>query len=167
MSNKLSPPSNEQLPSSELKKIEQEIVQANPDIFKGVPEPRKKQILQLFAVKITSHSGPLPIPEDLSEYNNIIPNGADRIMAMAEKQQQHRIDLEKKVVGRQTFQSQLGQIFGLLIGLGAIGMGGYCTLQGHEIAGSILGTGGLTGLVSVFVLGKRAQKQSLERKNSQ
>ena len=36
------------------------------------------------------HSGPLPSPSDLAQYNAIISNGADRIMTMAEKEQEAR-----------------------------------------------------------------------------
>ena len=32
-------------------------------------------------------SGPLPPPSMLAEYNNVVQNGAERIMVMAEKQQ--------------------------------------------------------------------------------
>lgn len=160
------PPSQDSELKPDLKKIEQQLVQANPDVFKGIPAPKKKELLQLMAVQVTSHSGPIPDPENLARYNEIIPNGADRIMTMAEKQQDHRIALEKKVVGRQTFQSGVGQVFGLIIGLAAILTGGYCILEGHEVGGSILGGAGLTGLVSVFVIGKRTQRQSLQQKNN-
>ena len=35
-------------------------------------------------------SGPLPSPESLAKYNAVIPNAAERIMAMAEKEMEHR-----------------------------------------------------------------------------
>jgi uncharacterized membrane protein len=40
------------------------------------------------------HSGPLPPPEDLAKYNMIVPDAAERILRMAEKQQAHRMELE-------------------------------------------------------------------------
>lgn len=42
------------------------------------------------------HVGPLPDPATLSSYNQLIQNGADRIMAMAEKEQEcsHKLRLE-------------------------------------------------------------------------
>lgn len=100
----------------EIKQIEKEIIQANPNLFKGIPEPTKRELLQFLAVTVKSHSGPISPPEDLVDYNSIIPNGADRIMKMAEKQKDHRIAIEKKVIGRQTFQSGVSQVFALIIG---------------------------------------------------
>lgn len=34
--------------------------------------------------------GPLPPPRTLAQFNEVIPDGAERIMAMAEKEQAHR-----------------------------------------------------------------------------
>jgi uncharacterized membrane protein len=45
-----------------------------------------------------SYSSPLPPPSMLAVYNDIVPNGAERIMCMAENQQDHRIELEKHVI---------------------------------------------------------------------
>ena len=41
------------------------------------------------------YSGPLPPPEMLVQYNGAFPGCAERIVAMAERQSQHRQDLEK------------------------------------------------------------------------
>ena len=37
-----------------------------------------------------SFMGPIPPPGILAGYNNVIPNGADRVIMMAEKEQAHR-----------------------------------------------------------------------------
>ncbi len=159
---------------NDLKKIEQQLIKANPNLFKGVPDQKKTEILRVFSMslsveqiierKITAHQGPLPQWEDLEKYGQIIPNGADRIMTMAEKQQDHRMSLETTAITEQLTQSKRGQIFGLLIGLTAILGGVACILLGHEWSGAFLGGGGLTGLVSVFVIGKKKQAKSLEDK---
>ena len=41
-------------------------------------------------------SGPLPAPEALAQYNNIVPDAAERILRMAEKEQEHRHKAEDK-----------------------------------------------------------------------
>ena len=160
---------------NDLKKIELQLIKANPTLFNGVPEQKKVEILRLFSMtlsveqitgkKITAHQGPLPYWQDLEKYGKIIPNGADRIMSMAEKQQEHRMSLETTAIKEQLTQSKRGQIFGLLVGLIAIMGGVVCIMFGHEWSGAFLGGGGLTGLVSVFVIGKKRQAQSLEDKS--
>ncbi|MCF7935203.1 MAG: DUF2335 domain-containing protein [Synergistales bacterium] len=42
------------------------------------------------------HQGPLPHPSKLRDYNDIISNGAERIMQMAENEQEANIDLERR-----------------------------------------------------------------------
>jgi uncharacterized membrane protein len=152
------------------KQVEQQLVDLNPSIFKGIPSEKKQQILstmmmveQKFA--ITHHSGPLPSPEVIEKYNSAITNGADRIMLMAEKQQEHRIELEKSTIKEQLLQSRRGQTFGLIIGITSILASVTCILLGHDWPGAVIGAGGITGLVSVFVYGKRQQSKSLDDKS--
>ena len=47
-------------------------------------------------VKISNHEGPLPSPVTLSQYADLIPDGANRIMVLAESHLQHSIDQEKE-----------------------------------------------------------------------
>lgn len=150
----------------DLKSIEQQLEEVNPELFDGIPETKKTEILRVFSfqTKITKHSGPLPSPEDLGKYAKVIPEGADRIMCMAELQQKHRMELEKKAIKEQFLQSKLGQIFGLLIGLSAIIGGVVCIMNNHEWSGAFLGGSGLTGLVSVFVIGRAKQNKIHEER---
>jgi uncharacterized membrane protein len=105
-----------------------------------------------------AYAGPIPHPNDLARYEQILPGAAERIMAMAEKQADHRRALEMQVVSSGVRKSERGLIFGLIIGITAIVVGGACAVLGKEIAASFIGGGGLIGLVSVFVIGSQQQK---------
>jgi len=83
---------------------------------------------------------------------------------MAEKQMDHRMKMENKVVGGQMLQSNLGQILAFLIGVAALSSATYCIVSGYEWAGSILGIGGLSGLVTAFIKGRNNQDRSLNKK---
>lgn len=147
------------LPKEELEHLEQELLQVNPKIFQGLKKEKKTEILKSISVTMM-HSGPLPDPYTLNAYDEIIPNGADRIMKMAERQQEHRMGIEKKAIGRQSAQSLIGQIFGFLIGVAGIGCGTFLAYSGHSTVGSIIAGGTVVSLVSVFVIGKRRSRQS-------
>jgi uncharacterized membrane protein len=54
----------------------------------------KKTMVEIGA----SYSGPLPLPQQLQGYEEIVPGAADRIIRMAEKQSAHRIEIESKVI---------------------------------------------------------------------
>ncbi|MCK6602348.1 MAG: DUF2335 domain-containing protein [Bacteroidetes bacterium] len=149
--------------SSEANEILKEI---DPKLLQGIPETKRKDLVKAIVVSVQKvTSGPLPNPDDLVRYNEIIPNGADRIMKMAETQLSHRIKQENKVISSQVGQSYLGQIFAFVIGTTTILSGAYCILSGYEFAGSFLGTAGLLGLVTAFIQGRQKNRQNIESKN--
>jgi uncharacterized membrane protein len=151
--------------SFSLADLEKRLVEDNPKLFEGIPKPKRQQIVKTLLVSIKkTHNGPIPDPESLEEYSRIIPNGAERIMALAEKQSSHRMVLEKKVIISQIAQSYLGQIFAFLIGIAALGSAVYCIINGREISGSIIGIGGITGLVTAFLKGREQQEKNLQEK---
>ena len=44
-------------------------------------------------------AGPIPPPEALQKYEDLVPGAANRILKMAEGQTAHRIQIEKTVIG--------------------------------------------------------------------
>lgn len=108
--------------------------------------------------------GPLPDPEDLAKYNQIIPEGADRIMKMAENQSAHRIEIEKVVISSQQVQSQRGQHFGLAIAIVGIGASVFLAMNGHDVVAGVLGGTTVVSLAIAFIEGKKAQQRDLQQK---
>ena len=51
----------------------------------------------------------------LEKYDTIIPNGADRILTMAEKQGAHRIEMEKIIIHGAEKRANGGQIISALV----------------------------------------------------
>lgn len=137
-----------------------------PSIDDGSLREQSQQELaqHLVGFMAASFSSPLPPPEILEKYGQIIPNGAERIMVMAEAQSAHRRDLEKTVMATDSRNSFLGLIFGLTIGLVTILTGGAIIYAGHAISGTLLGSAGLTGLVSTFIYGTQQRRQERETK---
>lgn len=64
--------------------------------------------------------GPLPPPSVLKGYDEIIPGGAERILIMAEKQLEHRIERETKISNGLLAQSERGQHYALTVSLSAL-----------------------------------------------
>jgi uncharacterized membrane protein len=58
-----------------------------------VRQPQAGQAVQR-SQSVTVRQGPLPTPEELFQYNQLIPGAAERIIAMAEREQAHRMNLE-------------------------------------------------------------------------
>jgi uncharacterized membrane protein len=114
--------------------------------------------------KFEAFRGPIPPPQILADYEKILPGSTERIITMAEKQSAHRQSLEMIAVKSGANDSRLGLIFGLIIGLAALCLAGFCSYIGSPIVGGLIGFGGLTGLVSVFVIGKKMNREERENK---
>jgi len=117
----------------------------------------RKQSLEL----LQQYQGPIPPASELEHYGRIDAGLPNRIMAMAESEQGHRHECDQQQLAifeadlkRARDERRLGQVFGLVIGLVAIAAGVITVLGGHPIAGGFIGCAGVTGLVSVFVLGR-------------
>lgn len=99
-----------------------------------------------------SFSGPIPHPIHLREYDQILPGGADRLMAMAETNLKHGMDMERKALEAQIADGKRGMwigaaLFALLIVLAAA----IHLITGSEaVPGVFLGAAVLGG-IALFV----------------
>lgn len=64
--------------------------------------------------------GPLPPPGALAQFDQIIPNGAQRIMAMVEQEQAHRIEHEKIELAASVSDFRRGHWLGAALGIASI-----------------------------------------------
>jgi uncharacterized membrane protein len=110
------------------------------------------------------YAGPLPPPEILAQYNQIIPNGAERIFSMAEKQSEHRQALEKTVIESGIKNSKKGLNFGLIIGLSGMAVCVICAYLKQPYPSSIIGGGTVFSLVSTFIYGSKSRKDERVKK---
>ncbi len=109
---------------------------------------------KVIAQSIEYSSGPLPHPSILESYNNIIPDGAERIMAMAERQLNHRIETESFVARETMSQRKRGQNYALIVSIFALSVAGVLGVTGHETAATIIAGCNIAALAAVFIVGK-------------
>jgi uncharacterized membrane protein len=130
------------------------------------PPDQKSTQKIVAAAHVEHHAGPIPSPKILQAYENISPGLADRIMSMAETETGHRQKMENRVIEadieamRKEFaERRIGQLFGLIIGLAALGAGTFTAVYGHPVAGGFMGTGGVVALVTAFIYGRLSESQ--------
>lgn len=90
-------------------------------------------------------------PEVLERYKRVIPDFPERWLEKIEEEAMHRRQMEILTLE----MHKRGQILGFAIGLVAIIAGSVTAIYGAEWAGLGIGGGGVIGLVSVFVIGRR------------
>lgn len=67
-------------------------------------------------------SGALPRPEDFAKYGEVVPDAPERILRMAEAEQQHRIDMEGQIVPANNKAGLRGQWLGAAISVVALAL---------------------------------------------
>ncbi len=141
------------------RKKKQRDVNKQLERIKTAPAPQ----LSTKAIQLQRHeySGPIPDPDSLARYDEIEAGLASRLVKMAEDESVHRRSLEVKHMDAQIHdldairsEARLGQVFALAIGLVAIGCGTYAAVNDSAWAGGFIGTGGVIGLVTVFIKGR-------------
>lgn len=149
----------------------------SPSPLEDQPTPTKPG--ESIAAKFQQYSGPLPLPEQLNGYEEIQEGFAERILAMAENEQRQRHSMEERLLSAEiehnrfvteqdAKDTQRGQWLGFTIGTVALFCGTYAAISGAQTAGSLIGSGGVIGLVTAFIIGRgREKKESAASRKQQ
>lgn len=93
---------------------------------------KKPENLTHSSLRVEAFEGPLPHPEVLKKFEEVVPGSAAQIIEQANKQTDHRIDMEKQVIKSDIIKSYLGIVFGFILGLVGIGGGVYAMTLGTQ-----------------------------------
>jgi uncharacterized membrane protein len=116
------------------------------------PSSDSYQLKKVQYLKI--HTGLLPSPETLFQYEKACPGCAERVISMAEKEQKMRHDMNRKYI----YGFFLGQICAFIVGISGIICGTIIMINGHSIAGFSTFLATLTTLVAVYMYNKKGSK---------
>jgi uncharacterized membrane protein len=106
-------------------------------------------------------SGPLPPPSLMSAYEDIFPGFAERIMAMAEKEQNNRHAMQAIEVRHSADLEKYSLWTALIFGIALIGGASYCAYVDQTTLGcALVGAFGLGGL-TLFFKGRPEQEKQL------
>lgn len=127
----------------------------------GTEGPKPTMVSSLHAVQLTTYSGPLPHPETLRQFEEILPGSAKRIFNDFELQSSHRRALERKVVNSEAFRQIAGSISSGLIGLLGVAGGLWLVHEGRDISGLAAVFATLASLLGTFLY--QSHKKSSEQ----
>jgi uncharacterized membrane protein len=96
----------------------------------------------------------LPPAELLERYNQLIPDGGERLLAMVEQQADHRQQMERSADQRAWW----GLAAAFVVSMSFLGSSVWLIASGARLEGTILGTVDLVALASVFVYGSLARR---------
>lgn len=152
---------------SGLENPEDEIIVPD-EILEKVPEEERENVegsiqrLVHQELTISGYSGPIPPPQYFEGYERVLPGSANRILVMAEKQQDHRMTLEKKVVESDIWMERLGLILGFVLAV-IISISGVILLMNDKpIEGFVLLIGEAVAIVGTFVYAQNRKHKQLQ-----
>ena len=96
-------------------------------------------------------SGPLPPPAALEQFERASPGAADRILSMAEREEEHRQSLERIMATSEIKTRNRGQFLGFFIATITLIGGIWLVYEGKDWPGLVAILTPLVGLVGIFV----------------
>jgi uncharacterized membrane protein len=131
----------------------------NKPYFPGHTNPQIPIRSQVVSQQVEIHTGPIPAPAEIGEYERILPGSADRIIRMAEKEQAHRHQIESRGQRHRLGITFVGQLFAFLMGMSGIAGGVYLVKSDKPITGFGVFFTSLATLVGVFFYNRRRTTQ--------
>jgi uncharacterized membrane protein len=164
--------------SNITEQIDSKVIQELIEDVSELKEILRQEVIEIKSIERRFYSGPIPSPEIIRGYEEVVQGSADRILKMAERNLEHRISTENKqldhsiksearLINTETSLSYLGLISGFIIAIFGLSGAIYLGIKDKPVASAIMSGGTLAGLVSVFVSGKSmGQKQLKNEDNS-
>jgi uncharacterized membrane protein len=121
--------------------------------------PNTTREVEQVQIAMQEWSGPLPHPATLREFGEVVPNGAERIMAAWERETAHRHKMEKSELGWAVFDSVFGKVCALVFVLTALSISAYAAVNGAEWVAAILGGGTIASVVWAFVYAPKVRSK--------
>lgn len=112
----------------------------------------------LVTIEHREWSGPLPSPDVIAQFDNVVQNGAERIFKEWEREAEHRRAYEKKVSSVENFERVAGRIFAFLFSVSALAAAAYCASVGLPWPAGIIGGGTIGTVVLALTWQNRNRK---------
>lgn len=153
----------------EQSKKEHEIIDKQDVDIEAVEEETVEAVKEVVIKAMKEEfSGPIPHPDTIRKYEEILPGAADRIISMAERQALHRQEMERKMITAESRDGLLGVVFAFMLGIGciiaAVIMVCLVPKSAGVIAGALLGVTGIGSITSNFIRSARSNRESENKK---
>lgn len=117
------------------------------------------------------YSGPIPPPNFLKGYQEVIPDAPERILKMAENAQAAQIEGQREILKQNGLNitnshkaNKSSQIFAFILIVCLIAAGIWITVTGHDTVGGMIFGTTIVGVATVFIVGKIKDRKSEDSK---
>lgn len=109
-------------------------------------------------------SGPLPDAREFARYETTLPGAADRILQLAEKQANHRMEMERAVIFGGVFQQKAGLACATTVVLATLGLTAYMASIHEGLWGLAAVLGEISAIAGAFVYSTKKNSEERIRK---
>lgn len=113
-------------------------------------------------VEEAHYSGPLPRPEDLAKYDQVVPGSAERIIAMAEREMAHRHEGDRRTQKGVITTTIISICFAFISVIILSGLTLFALIKGYEAAATSIAVGSIAAVAGVFIAYKSKQDSKKE-----
>ncbi|MCT0254521.1 MULTISPECIES: DUF2335 domain-containing protein [unclassified Synechocystis] len=168
--------SNASNKSNITEQIDSKIIQELIEDVSELKEILRQEVVEIKSIERRFYSGPIPPPEIIRGYEEVVQGSADRILKMTEKQLEHRIATENKqldhsiksetkLINNEASLSYLGLVAGFMIAMFGLSGAIYLGIKDKPVASASMTGFALVSLVSVFISGKSIIKKQSPKDN--
>lgn len=134
-----------------------------------IADPRSDGEREVYIEQSLTWSAPMPPPEIVRGYNEVIENGAERLFRQFELEAEHRRDLQRRTQRHNLIIALSGRFSALVFSLAALGVATLALNWGYPWPAAVIGGSAIALVVAAFtgvpgLLRQRAQ-QKAQRQN--
>lgn len=131
-------------------------------------EVRPIEVPASYTSESSEFEGPLPSPDLLAGYEDVMPGATEAFFDMAREQQRHRFELDKSTAGMNlelVKNGRIGQYIGALLVVILTIAGTVCALMGRESVAQAIFITTIIGVAGIFVVDRISPMRKKTEKN--
>ncbi|WP_274065417.1 DUF2335 domain-containing protein [Xylella fastidiosa] len=130
-----------------------------PQSPSGLEAPPLQQERRSISVAHSSWRGPLPAPDQLARFDEIVPGAAERIIKMAEQEGEHSRGIRRFAMKASVGAQLIGQLSALTIAMCCLLLSYSLAVENHDAVAAILGGTSLTTVVLAFLRKNKSEEK--------
>ena len=123
-------------------------------LVEGLPPEKRAELFAVIRQETSSHSGWLPTPDFMRQYDQLLPGLAERIVRMPEREQSHRHMMTDTIIARDYRLRTTGQWMGMGALVLILAFCAFLAVLGNTAAAAWVAAVVIIGTVGIFVTGQ-------------
>jgi uncharacterized membrane protein len=124
------------------------------------PDPRSPETMTV-TTTVTQEQiwqGPLPSPQALAQFKDLLPDAPERIFEQWEAESAHRRNYENAALKASVWRDRIGQLSAVTFAISALVLAGYALHLDKPWIAAVVGTGTIASVVGAFLYQRKGNR---------